>query len=251
MGDREECIANAKLAEQVERFDDMVAKMKVVATGSDPLNEEERNLLSVAYKNVVGTRRSSWRVISSLEQKAREKGESEKKLQLCEEYKRNIEKELNELCDEVISLLDNHLLPKVGDSVEPKIFYLKMKGDYFRYKVEIASGKESEANLAAKSEEAYKLAYDIAKESLNPTNPIRLGLALNFSVYYYEIKKESNTACDLAKTAFDEAIAQLDAGKEDDYKDSTLILQLLRDNLTLWSSELEQDADDAAPDDDQ
>lgn len=110
MGDREECIANAKLAEQVERFDDMVAKMKVVATGSDPLNEEERNLLSVAYKNVVGTRRSSWRVISSLEQKAREKGESEKKLQLCEEYKRNIEKELNELCDEVISLLDNHLL---------------------------------------------------------------------------------------------------------------------------------------------
>lgn len=91
MGDREECIANAKLAEQVERFDDMVAKMKVVATGSDPLNEEERNLLSVAYKNVVGTRRSSWRVISSLEQKAREKGESEKKLQLCEEYKRNIE----------------------------------------------------------------------------------------------------------------------------------------------------------------
>ena len=65
------------------------------------------------------------------------------------------------------------------------------------------------------------------------THPIRLGLALNFSVFYYEIENRPDEACKLAKAAFDNAIAELDSLKEDSYKDSTLIMQLLRDNLTV------------------
>lgn len=72
-----------------------------------------------------------------------------------------------------------------------------------------------------------------------PTHPIRLGLALNFSVFYYEIKDDSAKACELAKEAFDEAMKELDKVENADYKDSTLIMQLLRDNLTLWTSESE------------
>ena len=83
------------------------------------------------------------------------------------------------------------------------------------------------------SEEAYKEAVAVANDKLPSTNPIRLGLALNFSVFYYEIKNQPDKACELAKKAFDDAIAELDQLKEDSYKDSTLIMQLLRDNLTV------------------
>ena len=85
---------------------------------------------------------------------------------------------------------------------------------------------------------AYKSATDIATTELPPTHPIRLGLALNFSVFYYEILNSSDRACSLAKQAFDDAIAELDTLSEDSYKDSTLIMQLLRDNLTLWTSDM-------------
>ena len=86
---------------------------------------------------------------------------------------------------------------------------------------------------------SYKSASDIAATDLAPTHPIRLGLALNFSVFYYEILNSPDRACKLAKGAFDEAIAELDNLNEDSYKDSTLIMQLLRDNLTLWTSDMQ------------
>merc|ERR1712002_332939 len=94
----------------------------------------ERNLLSVAYKNVVGARRSSWRVISSIEQKTEG---SEKKQQLAKEYKEKVEQELKDICNDVLELLTNHLIAKASNA-ESKVFYLKMKGDYYRYLAEVA-----------------------------------------------------------------------------------------------------------------
>lgn len=109
-------------------------------------------------------------------------------------------------------------------------------GDYHRYLAEFATGdKRSESSQ--KSLTAYKSATDVASVELPSTHPIRLGLALNFSVFYYEIMNEPENACHLAKTAFDDAIAELDTLSEESYKDSTLIMQLLRDNLTLWTSD--------------
>lgn len=103
MADREELVQKAKLAEQAERYEDMAAAMKAVTELNQELNNEERNLLSVAYKNVVGARRSSWRVISSIEQKAEaeKKAESEKKATLVKEYREKIEGELKQICQEV------------------------------------------------------------------------------------------------------------------------------------------------------
>ena len=93
--------------------------------------------------------------------------------------------------------------------------------------------------------DAYQAASGIASSDLPPTHPIRLGLALNFSVFYYEILNSPDRACAIAKQAFDDAIAELDTLNEESYKDSTLIMQLLRDNLTLWTSDQATDSDPA------
>merc|ERR1712121_628880 len=182
--DKEEQVQRAKLAEQAERYDDMAAAMKSVTEGGGELSNEERNLLSVAYKNVVGARRSSWRVISSIEQKTEG---SERKQQMAKEYREKVEKELRDICQDVLGLLDNFLIPKASNA-ESKVFYLKMKGDYYRYLAVVAVG-DAKTAVIDDSQKAYQ-------------------------------------------DAFDDAIAELDTLNEDSYKDSTLIMQLLRDNLT-------------------
>lgn len=113
------------------------------------------------------------------------------------------------------------------------------KGDYYRYLTEILQDDERK-EPSSKALEAYKAAKD-ASLNLQTTHPIRLGLALNFSVFYYEILDSPDEACKLAKAAFDEAVSDLDpTGNESQYKESTLIMQLLRDNLTLWTSEMQE-----------
>ncbi|XP_016323379.1 14-3-3 protein zeta/delta-like [Sinocyclocheilus anshuiensis] len=195
--DRTELIQKAKLAEQAERYDDMATCMKSVTEAGSELSNEERNLLSVAYKNVVGARRSAWRVISSIEQKTEG---NDKKLQMVKEYREKVESELQDICNDVLELLNKYLIQN-STNPESKVFYLKMKGDYYRYLAEVASGDDK------KSKNVWLL------------------------VLWFE------KACALAKQAFDEAIAELDTLNEESYKDSTLIMQLLRDNLTLWTSD--------------
>jgi len=240
MTEKDELVQRAKLAEQAERYDDMAGSMKSVTETGIELSNEERNLLSVAYKNVVGARRSSWRVISSIEQKTEG---SERKQQMAKEYREKVEKELRDICQDVLGLLDNFLVPKASNA-ESKVFYLKMKGDYFRYLAEVATG-DAKAAVIDDSQKAYQDAFEISKSKMQPTHPIRLGLALNFSVFYYEILNSPDKACQLAKQAFDDAIAELDTLNEDSYKDSTLIMQLLRDNLTLWTSDTTGDGEEA------
>nr|QWE91338.1 tyrosine 3-monooxygenase/tryptophan 5-monooxygenase activation protein [Suigetsumonas clinomigrationis] len=243
---REDFVFSAKLAEQAERYDEMVKYMKAVAEMGEPLSTDERNLLSVAYKNVVGARRASWRVLSSIEQREHEKGSVEKEKKI-RNYKLKVEEELKDICHDILGVLRNHLVP-TADSVEAKVFYLKMAGDYHRYLAEFLSGEEH-SEATKKASEAYQEALDVADSDMTAmpsTNPIRLGLALNFSVFYYEILNQPQKACALAKQAFDDAVADLDTLSEDSYKDATLIMQLLRDNLTLWTSDADGGEDGGA-----
>lgn len=235
--DRDSLVYMAKLAEQAERFDEMVDHMKAVAQQPQELTVEERNLLSVAYKNVIGSRRASWRVISSIETKC-----DADKLNLIQSYKQKIEMELENICSDILEIIARELIPN-SETDEGKVFYYKMKGDYHRYLAEFQSGdyrKES----SSRALDSYNSATTIANRDLAPTHPIRLGLALNFSVFYYEILNSPDRACHLAKQAFDDAIAELDTLSEESYKDSTLIMQLLRDNLTLWTSDQPEQGDE-------
>jgi len=243
MADKEDTVYIARLAEQAERYSEMVEAMKEIAQMEIGLTSEERNLLSVAYKNVIGARRASWRIVAALEQKDQTKNGKE----IAAEYKTLIEKELHGICEDILGVLDKYLIPSVEgvdteDAKEAHVFYFKMKGDYLRYMAEFTEGGDkkeaSELSLVA-----YKTASEKAL-NLPPTHAIRLGLALNFSVFYYEILNSPERACRLAKTAFDDAVSGLEELAEESYKDSTLIMQLLRDNLTLWTSDMQAEEDD-------
>ncbi|KAB1994316.1 hypothetical protein ERO13_D13G081500v2 [Gossypium hirsutum] len=236
--ERETHIYLAKLAEQAERYEEMVESMKKVAKLDCELTVEERNLLSVGYKNVIGARRASWRIMSSIEQKEESKG-NEENVKLIKGYRRKVEEELSNICTDILSIIDKHLIPS-SSSGEATVFYYKMKGDYYRYVAEFKTDQERK-EAAEQSLKGYEAASAAANTDLPSTHPIRLGLALNFSVFYYEIMNSPERACHLAKQAFDEAISELDTLSEESYKDSTLIMQLLRDNLTLWTSDLPED----------
>jgi hypothetical protein len=239
---RADLVFMARTAESAERYDDMCRFMKelvnwAVANG-EQLTTEERNLLSVAYKNVIGARRASWRCMY---------GDNELKQDpLLNEYSSQVEKEISSVCEELLSLLKDKLVENCAsteDGNEAKVFYLKMAGDYYRYLAECIENDSNKGNAASYYERALTLAKD-ETNGLQPTHPIRLGLALNYSVCFYEILKDREKACNLARDAFDQAISKLDKLAEPDYKDSTLIMQLLRDNLTLWQSGSDGDDDD-------
>jgi len=228
--ERANLVLLARLSEASERYEDMSKIMRSLvefntaqATKPD-LTVEERNLMSVAYKNVVGARRTACRALHA---------DEHKDSAIAKLFLKQVEGELETWCKDVIDLLQNHLLKSNTEENEARVFYLKMAGDYFRYLAEFITDQSYEL----KARDMYQQATTVADKKLAATHPIRLGLALNHSVCLFEILKDKKAACDLAKKAFDEAISKLDRIGEAEYKDSTLIMQLIRDNLALWSSE--------------
>ncbi|XP_019152599.1 PREDICTED: 14-3-3 protein 10-like [Ipomoea nil] len=240
---REQYVFMAKLAEKAERYEDMAKFMGKLVRSCTPAGEltvEERNLLSVAYKNAIGSLRTAWRIISSIEQKE-ETRRRDDHVALVKDYRATVETELSQVCASIIELLDSNLIPSTPPG-ESRVFYLKLKGDYHRYLAEFLVGdKRREAADATMT--SYTDAEDLALFDLPPTNHIRLGLALNFSVFHYEILNSCSTACDMARRAFDEAVAELPTAVVNE--ECTILMQLLRDNLSLWSSSSRDQVDES------
>lgn len=233
---REELIYISKIAEQTDRFEDMLECMKKVTLIGQELSIEERNLFSIACKNCVGSHRTSWRALSTIEKNEEAKGPQN--LKLLRDYKEKIESELTDSCNDILTLIENYLI-KSSDSPENKVFFLKMKADYNRYISEYATG-ELHTKASENASNAYKCAFDIASQELKTTNPIRLGLALNYSVYFYEVLNDSKKAFSLVKQAFDEALADIDNISEEEYKDVMTIMQLVRDSVSFWPNEIQE-----------
>ena len=156
---------------------------------------------------------------------------------VCQDYRQSIEKDLFDVCHDLLKLIDEYLLESSENDPDSRIFYKKMKGDYYRYIAEVQESEERK-KTAEQALKAYEEASSEAHTSMVKTHTIRLGLALNYSVFHYEILNSPQHACKLAKAAFDEAIAELDQLNDESYKDSTLIMQLIRDNLSLWTNDL-------------
>ena len=229
----EEGLFLAKVAEQAERYEDMLVFLRPVIQNTGELIMDERNLVSVAYKNLSGNKRTAWRALTAIEDNPKYEKYHEK----TKAYKIKIEEELKKICKDAIKDIDTNLF-KNASAAEAKVFYLKMKADYYRYTGEVCTGTELEG-VSQKALDNYEEAKKIS-ETLPPTDPVRIGLALNYSVFLYEIRNKPKEACAMAKKAIDEATSVLQDLDEDKYMSSTAIVQFLKDNLKLWTSELEE-----------
>lgn len=232
MSNIEEQIFMARVAEQSERFRDMVNFLKpVIKEKGSALTSDERNLLSVAFKNLVSQQRTAIRTISAIEQNQK----YQKFAPHMADYKKKIEEELYKNCDEIINLIKTEVLTKSAED-EPRAFFLKMIGDYCRYIAESAKDARLETTKTD-ALKAYEEASQVAEKSLNPCNSIRLGLALNFSVFYYEVMQNVGKACELGDKALQDALDKLDDCDEETFRDAQSIIELLRENLNLWKEE--------------
>ena len=228
----------AMLAEQCNRFEEMVQFLEdMVKTRDKDLSSDERNLLSIAYKNSITSLRTALRTIMAYESKEKKK-ENSNFLPYIQEYKKKVESELVKACERVLQSIDGNLLSKASDS-EAKVFYIKMKGDYNRYIAESVEG-DLKDKVGKDALSAYQEASDNAKD-LPVLNPISLGLALNFSVFHYEVMNDHDTAIKIASDAYDKASKELPNIDEDaeENRDTVSIVNLLKENLDMWKSEEE------------
>ena len=234
---REEYVYLSKLYERAERFQDMVSVINKFIEITPKLSKDEKNILSAGYKNILSDKRASWRLLNSMERKEAKKKSPQ--VPHIREIKSHIESELKKIFDDMHNLVDKYLLPNAEDP-ESKVFYLRLKGDHYRYLCEISKDKELEKAIE-KAEKVYKEAYEISEKELPFINSTRVGLCLNMALFFYEIKGDKKEGCKIAKKSFEESMKYLDDLEKFKSKDVLLLIQLLKENLIFWSSEMNED----------
>lgn len=232
---RDEYIYLTKLFLKVNRHEEIIKWVKGFVELDPILSLQERNLCTSAFKNMVGSKRSMWRTVRNTEKKAI-KAENENNLRSARDLRHRIEKELRQSIAQVDDLLENHLIPNAKEA-EDQVYYLKLKGDYHRYAAEFHGGEDRENSIEL-AEQCYNLAYQISEENIPIGSSTRLGLALNFSVFFWEIKEMKEEAMLVAQNAFDQAIEILEELEKQKAKESILIIQLLKENLTMWNNQV-------------
>ena len=233
MNEMEELSSLAQVAEIAERFEDAAKYMEdLIKKKKEDLTKEEKNIFYNSNKYIINSKRCALRTTNILEEK--EKKHSTQYIPIVTNYKNILESEINDISKNIINIINNYLLKKTL-SDESKVFYLKMKADYCRYICEIINTNENQIYVE-ESEKCYKEANDLV-QNFPWTNPIRLGLSLNYSVFYYEIKKNVNQAIKIAKEAIKGAKKQFDKIKEEEDKDGGVTLQTLKENVLIWEKE--------------
>lgn len=198
-----------------------------LAFSHETLTPEDEATVSVVTKSRVDSLRRARRIVLALEEREENKGKVNRVLAL-RNFKGQIEEELSTLLTSYIASIDSAFL--AHPTSEPsRILFLKMKADYCRYLAEIGRMPFSQVQTV------YTQAYDAARSTLGPAHPFRTGIALNFSVFHYEIAKNKDAAIQIAKLAHDEASAAVKALPIDERNDAMEVINLIATNLKSWT----------------
>ena len=231
MNELKELSSLAQVALIAERYFDASKYIEeLIKKKKEDLTKEEKNIFYKSFKYVVNSKRSAWLSINYLE----EKEKNDERMEIIKNYKNIIEKDILEICKNVITLINNFLLTKAVID-ESKMFYLKMKGDYYRYLCEFKALNENK-NYLEESEKNYKNAIELS-QNISWIGTIKLGLYLNYSVFIYEIKKDTKKAIQIAKEAVKSAKKYSDKIKEEEDKDAEITIQVLKENINYWEED--------------
>jgi len=236
MVDFEKLLYQAKLSNVSNRHSTTFKLMEqIIVNKNEDLTAEERNLFAISYKHIISASRASLTKINEIFLEEKEKNDTSS-VGLIEKLKSSLENELKDGCLKMIELLDKHLI-KNASSPDSKVFFYKLKGDYYRYLCYFFSSNEKYLDNAMMS---YKQSTQYA-DVLSCINPIKIDLILSFSVFYYDILKKPEEAISIASDTLNEAIAQLETIEDGDLKETTTSLQMLKDNIDLWSKETKKE----------
>ena len=231
MNELEELSSLAQVALIAERYFDASKYIEeLIKKKKEDLTKEEKNIFYKSFKYVVNSKRSAWLSINYLE----EKEKNDERMEIIKNYKNIIEKDILDICKNVITLINNFLLTKAVID-ESKMFYLKMKGDYYRYLCEFKALNENK-NYLEESEKNYKNAIELS-QNISWVSGAKLGLYLNYSVFFYEIKKDTKKAIQIAKEAVKSAKKYSDKIKEEEDKDAEITIQVLKENINYWEED--------------
>ena len=223
----------AQILDNAEMPKEMVALMKRVIELNPDLSADERNLLSVAYKNAIQQPRKGIRLIDPTIEGEPNAGNNQRAESL-REIKKQMSQEINEIANDVEQLVDTQLLP-ASSSAEARVFYHKMKADFFRYACEGMEDSDERQNYVQRTKDSYEEAINIARSEISPYRPSYLGLLLNYSVFLYEVMDHKEEAIELSKKTYAESIQLVDENSENSYNEANMILQLLHENTFNWT----------------
>ena len=231
MNELEELSSLAQVALIAERYFDASKYIEeLIKKKKEDLTKEEKNIFYKSFKYVVNSKRSAWLSVNYLE----EKEKNDERMEIIKNYKNIIEKDILDICKNVITLINNFLISKTVLD-ESKMFFLKMKGDYYRYLCEFKTLNENK-NYLDESEKNYKNAIELS-QNISWIGTIKLGLYLNYSVFIYEIKKDTKKAIQIAKEAVKSAKKYSDKIKEEEDKDAEITIQVLKENINYWEED--------------
>eukprot|EP00485_Elphidium_margaritaceum_P014457 CAMPEP_0202728062 /NCGR_PEP_ID=MMETSP1385-20130828/185435_1 /ASSEMBLY_ACC=CAM_ASM_000861 /TAXON_ID=933848 /ORGANISM="Elphidium margaritaceum" /LENGTH=792 /DNA_ID=CAMNT_0049394307 /DNA_START=1086 /DNA_END=3464 /DNA_ORIENTATION=+ len=236
----------ARISETAELYQNMYAFMTALIQRKhaqhQDLEVDERNLFAICVKHIKASLRRSLENISDVESKDNDVDWSEDHYQ---SYKASIASQFEQFSLECIALIEQCLLSSVqGNADETEVFYLKLLGDMYHGLAQwiVQTAVDNDAYKVS-AQQWYQQGLDLAAANLNPTHPTRLALAFNASTFYKVVMKDEVKSATLAKKAFDASIEKLDTLNDCGYKDSTLIMQMLRDSLS-GAPDVDVDDDD-------
>eukprot|EP00347_Sterkiella_histriomuscorum_P003582 403363735 len=223
----------ARIAEQSEQYDDMIEILKpFFESKTTDLTVEERNILCLAYKNAVGTRRIAWRAASAvtkLQKYSDYQNESSA-------YRKKLEEEVVNMCKDMIKLAKTLCTrAKKDGNTESQIYYHKLQGDYLRYVAEVGDGERLQKAMQMALDE-YNKGIELA-EQLSPADPTRLSLLLNYSVFCYETVGQKDQAIEIANQSLEDAIQDIDQVDKAKAQESATILEFIKLNIDQWNSQ--------------
>ena len=224
-----------EICKEAEHYEDMKFYINRVIDSLYLLNMgldiDQRNLFSIAYKNLAGELRSSCRVLKNLE----DKYENLQQKILQKSYRVNIENSQDRLCDEILGLLEVKLLPMAvqKDDYKTSLFYWKIISDFSRYICEYSEGDKL-TQTKEKQESSDKNIKKILDERFDFFDPIRLGMILSTATFNYEVNGQHKTSIKQLEEFLDIAIPKLEELSDENYQDATNILKIMKDNLEKW-----------------